>query len=361
MQDDNWRSSFLEGQENPSTPMTMGNGTIAWKLVDTDGNLSGDVSDAARLYGIGRVGQAVYTKSVLLEPSGNGIDCLTSAMHAGGKLWINNPDSIVTATGGPVSANDQAKNWGVINADLECNGMQGSGTLNGTLTDPLNPLKVMPGSHVWDYYVNNGTPIDIEDVTYSAGLRLLEKVVLSPGNNPFGTGITNPEGIYVIDCENANIRIKLVRLVGTLVLLNPGSGSDVDSDQSWEPAVRNFPVLLVQGDITFNWHSEHMLRESMAGVNYNPAHTPYQGISDTDQIDEYPGVIKGLIYVENILTVTHDCAIEGAVVIGNYLNHFSSTINLTHDSVYLDNPPPGFGSDNPMRISAVSWQREVSN
>jgi hypothetical protein len=51
---------------------------------------------------------------------------------------------------------------------------------------------------------------------------------------------------------------------------------------------------------------------------------------------------------------------EGVVVIGDYLNLFNSTMNLTYDSVFLDNPPPGFGTDNPMRISAGSWRREVS-
>jgi hypothetical protein len=39
----------------------------------------------------------------------------------------------------------------------------------------------------------------------------------------------------------------------------------------------------------------------------------------------------------------------------------NATIDLTYDSVFLDNPPPGFGSDNPMKISPGSWRREVSD
>jgi hypothetical protein len=360
MQDTNWRTSFQNGQEYPSTPFTMGSGTITWKLVDADGDLADDAADPVRLYGIGRVGQAVYSKSVLLEPAGAGLDCLTSTLHADGDLWNNLLGKVITATGGPLSSNNRVKNWGTINGDVECNGLTGSGVLNGTLTDPLIPNKTMPGPNVWDYYLNNGTPIDINDLPLSTGFRLVEKVVLSPGNNPYGAGITNPQGIYVVDCKNQNIRIKLVRLVGTLALLNTGNGSDLDNDQHWEPAIPNFPVLLVEGNMTFNWHAEHTLRESMALVNYNPPHTPYLGDSDTDQSDEYPALIKGLVYVEGILTVNHECVLEGVVVIGNYLNCFAN-MDLTYDPAFLDNPPPGFGSGNVMTISRGSWRREVSN
>ena len=143
MQNDNWRSSFQDNQEYPSTPMTMGNGTIAWKLVDErDGNLTDDDADTARLYGIGRVGQAVYTKSVLLEPAGAGLDCLTSALHAQGNLWINDSLSVITAKGGPISTNSTSKNWGTINGDLQCDSTSPSGTINGTVTEPLNPDKM---------------------------------------------------------------------------------------------------------------------------------------------------------------------------------------------------------------------------
>gem|GEM_PF-595789 len=355
LQDSNWRNDFLNGQEYPSPPMTIGNGTIAWKLVDeNDSNLADDDSDVTRLYGIGRVGQAVYTKSVRMEPLG-ALDSLTSALHANDKLWINNSSSVITATGGPVSTNNTAKNWGTINGDLECDGLSPSGTVNGTTTIPLDPDKTMPGPNVFDYYLTHGTLIDINDIPLSTGRRLIEKIVLSPGNNPYGSGITNPEGIYVIDCKNQDIRIKLVRLVGTLVLLNPGSGSDVDNDQHWEPAAPNFPVLMVQGDMTFNWHGEHTLRESMAGVNYNPPHTPYQDQSDADQSDEYPGLIKGLVYVAGNLTVNHGCVMEGVTVIGGYLSMSGVTMDLTYDPVFLYNPPPGF------RTAGVDASNLLSN
>jgi len=361
MQDTAWRSSFQNGQENPSTPMPLGNGAIAWKLEDGDGNLDNDSADPVRLYGIGRVGQSVYTKSVLLEPTDAGLSCLEASFHTTGQIYL---DDVTWTTDQFASTNysgDDAigiNNAGILVGNGEAVGTINSSAVTGTRTEGITP-RIMPDSTgVFEYYKNNGTWIDISDVPGGTP-RLIEGVVLSPGNNPYGSRITNPQGIYVIDCKNQNLRVKLVRLVGTLVLLNTGSGSDLDNDQHWEPAVRNFPVLMVDGNMIFNWHAEHPLRESLLGVNYNPAHTPYEGQSDADQSDEYPALIKGLIYVSGNLTVQHQCIVEGVVVTGSVTPNAAMT--LTYDSVFLDNPPPGFGSGNTMTISAGSWRREVSD
>ena len=339
--------------------MTMGNGTIEWKLVDADGDLDDDDSDSVRLYGIGTIGQNVYTKSVLLEPAGTALTSLEVALQSGGNItfyWHADSDQIISSNGSVTT------NGSTINSDVEAVG-QINGSVNGNATEGITPRQ-MPGSSVFDYYLNNGTIIDINDLPLgtgpASGKRMLEEVVLSPGNNPYGAGKTNPQGIYVINCKSQDIRIKLVRLVGTLVLLNTGNGSDLDNDQHWEPAVRNYPVLLVDGDITFNWHGEHMLRESLAPANYNPPSTPYLGESDTDMIDEYPGVIKGLIYVSDDLTISHDCVIEGVIVVGDQTT-INDITNLTFDPIFLNNPPPGFGSGSEVSISPGSWRRETSD
>ncbi|MDC0936240.1 hypothetical protein OAS39_08120 [Pirellulales bacterium] len=357
MQDGDWRTNFVNNVKYPATPLALGNGTITWKLVDQDGDLSDDVADPVRLTGVATVGQSIYTASVLLEPAGAPLRCLESSLHSNGQFWMW--DGVTVSTDQTVSTNSSIykSGSGVIAGDGEAAGSIQSGSVSGTATQGASPRKMPAAAHVFDYYLNNGTWIDIADVP-GGSPRLIEKVVLSPGNNPYGAGVTNPQGIYVIDCKNQNLRIKLVRLSGTLVLLNTGSGSDLDNDQHWEPAIPNFPVLLVDGDIVFNWHGEHALRESMAGVNYNPAHTPYQGQSDVDQTDEYPALIKGLIYVSGNLDVQHECVIEG-VVVTDAINP-QANISLAYDSVYLDNPPPGFRSDDPMAVSLRSWRREVS-
>ncbi len=345
-----WRTTRAHDVPYPSAgALAIGGGTLNWKLIDGDGDLADDDRDSVRLVGAGKVGQAVYTKSVILEPSGIGLTCLEVALHSGGDNNIYsgfNCDQII-------SANDDVNAWGpTANTDVEVVD-QFNGSISGTLTTGITPRQ-MPGDSVFAYYLSNGTWIDYSDIPGGT----MQKVVLSPGNNPFGA--TNPQGIYVIDCQNHWIRIKLVRLVGTLVILNPSSGSDLDNDQHWEPAVPNFPVLMVDGDIDFNWHGEHALRESFSGVNYNPPHTPYQDQSDADQTDEYPGLIKGLVYVTGNLNIYHECVHEGVLVAGGNTST-SGAVTLTYDGTFLTHPPPGFGSGSVMAISRRSWRREVSD
>ena len=353
----NWRTDYLNNVEYPSTPVPLGDNTFTWKLVDDDAVLDDDESDVVRVYGIGRVGQQVWTESVQVQPAGSALTCLEASFHSYGQITLS--DGVTWTSDQIVSTNGSiyADGSGVINGDGEAVGTIESGSVSGTATEGISPRQV-PGSSVFEYYLANGTPIDINDLPGTSP-RMMEKVVLSPGNNPYGDGTTNPEGVYVIDCQNQTIRIKLVRIEGTLVLLNPGFGSDLDNDQHWAPKVANFPVLLVDGDIIFNWHGEHELRESIAGVNYNPSHTPYQGQSDTDQTDNYPGRIAGLIYVSGKLTMTHECVLQGVVVVDTVDPQDNMT--LTYDSTFLDNPPPGFRSGDTMEVLRGSWCRGPAN
>ena len=77
----NWRDRFENDVETPE--VRLGNGTFAWKLVDgtTDANQDGAMEDGdgdlgagglqpARLFGIGRVGDARRAFSVVLVPNG---------------------------------------------------------------------------------------------------------------------------------------------------------------------------------------------------------------------------------------------------------------------------------------------------
>lgn len=66
-----WRSTYSNDTEYPATPIALGNGTMTYKFVDDDGDLTDDTADIATLYGIGRVGDAVYVQTVTIEPDGN--------------------------------------------------------------------------------------------------------------------------------------------------------------------------------------------------------------------------------------------------------------------------------------------------
>ena len=105
--------------------------------------------------------------------------------------------------------------------------------------------------------------------------------------------------------------------------------------------------------------NEHDLRESMAGVNYNPIGTPYQSSEDTDIVDNYPPQIKGLTYISGNLTITHQCILKGSVVVGGTVN-INAAMTLTYDSAHLDYPPPGFAAGSTMEIAPGSWVRAAS-
>ena len=212
----------------------------------------------------------------------------------------------------------------------------------------------MPDSTVFDYYVANGTAISYSDLPGGSINELL-----SPASNPYGLGETNAEGIYVIDCLGQVILVGNCRIVGTLVLLNAGAGSNIGNwgKLNWAPAVGNYPVLLVQcSDIYFS-SGEGTLNESQVG-NMNPSGTPYQGGTDSDATDEYPAIIKGLVYVTGGIRPESAGKLVGVMIAGADIAPFSATI-LNYQSTFLDNPPPGFEASATMKISPGSWQKNV--
>jgi hypothetical protein len=200
--------------------------------------------------------------------------------------------------------------------------------------------------------------IDSSLLTHNSHLDL-QKIVLSPQSNPYGS--LNPEGIYVIDCQGEEIRVKKLRVVGTLVLLNPAATSRIDKKVHFEPALPNFPSLLVSGSIQFKYVDNVTLNESAEGVNFNPPGTPYEGSEDSDTTDTYPSLIKGLVYVSgqlNLVADGKDSVVDGVVVCGSIAAN--SDFILTYQSTFLNYPPPGFAVGSEMEISPGSWERATS-
>lgn len=176
--------------------------------------------------------------------------------------------------------------------------------------------------------------------------------VLSPTSNPFGSGQTNADGIYVINCKNTDVYLQESRIVGTLVLLNPGSSSQVlDGAMTWSPAHSNFPALLVDGDFKIEMNSDG-LNESLLDVNFNPVGTPEpltSGTSDSDKIDIYLSKIEGLIYTTGNLTLGGTSVIEGSTIAAGNLT-MTGKITADYSSKHLQNPPPGFSANPEINI-----------
>ena len=347
-----WRNAWPNGTWLSNQP--LGNGVFTLEGIDPDdGILNDSNADPLVLIGTGQKGLARQKMRVTLVPSA-GLTCLEVALHAGTNLSF---DLATVNCNQTISANNiVSATSSTINSDVEAVvDITGTG-YNGTNTIGIE-ARGMPDSTVFDYYVATGTPVDYNDLPVAG----IIDVVISPNSNPYGTHETNLQGIYVINCGGKNIAIQRTRIVGTLVLLNVGTSSAIMGEVNFEPAVANYPVLLVSGNMRFQIYGSNMLDETLLGINYNPFGTPYQGDEDDDTLDTYPCVIKGLVYISGNTLMQANPIFEGVVVLGGTLTtQTTPVIQLTYQSTFLNNPPPGFtGAGTAMKISPQSWKQVV--
>jgi hypothetical protein len=359
----NWRTQIANGLRESSG--LLGQGQIAFVLVDeNDGDLSDNDMDAVRAYGLGRVGDAVRARSVLLRPTGPpGLSCLDVAMHAGHYIYFQ---GVTFNADQPISTNTSAyvMYGSQINADVEAQtGIYGV-TYNGAKTTPATARELPNPADVFEYYIANGTEIPLSSLRDRSSHRAIEDAVLTPTHNPFPGG-TNPQGIYIIDCDNQPVYVTNSRIVGTLVLLNAPTGSystrcTVRRYVSWEPAVSNFPALMVDGSLALDFHGDATLDEAVRDVNYNPPGAPYEGEVNLTKNDVYPSRIKGMVYADRDVYFIDDTPqVHGLIVAGNYAMRTSSsgrcTVTVTYDPIYRDHPPPGF-SRGPLAPEPGTWK-----
>jgi hypothetical protein len=226
-------------------------------------------------------------------------------------------------------------------------------TWTGTLNSAQLYVTTRDGNSVTEFYADDFV------LKETGSDRTIHNQVLSPDNNPFGS-TTNPRGIYVINLSNEKVFIKNSRIVGTLVLINPNAGSEIGGGSAinWEPAVPGYPALLVDNeDVTIN-PGNGGLNESASQINFNPLGTPYQGDADADQTDTYASEIKGLIYGTKKVKLKNQPVITGAIIAHDEIE-ISDTLNLTWNSTYLTNPPPGFQDSDSVRILLGSAGRAI--
>jgi len=193
-----------------------------------------------------------------------------------------------------------------------------------------------------DFYIDN---IDIrENVTG----RFIYRQVISPSLNPFGAS-TNAQGIYWINCNGNKLVIERSRILGTLLLINPGAGSCVSNGPiSWSPAVSGYPALLVDADnaadadFTLN-ATNRVLSESDNLTNYNPTGAAHEEFGqDNDTNDTYLSAIRGLVAVRDDLLYQNRTLVRGQVIVGDEINNPSGELEVEYLPESLLNPPPGF-------------------
>ena len=364
-QTNDWRTKVTNDTFTPQR--ALGRGLIRWKFIDSDGDLNDNDNDRVTLYGYGTVGDATAVEAVTLGPVGGiGLSCLEVALLSENDIVLpsgNISNNTIIQTDQVVASNgdiDASANNAQVQGNAEAAGTV-SGTVSGTSTSSV-PTREMPSSTAFDYYLANGTPIAFTDLPFLLGKRWLWKILLSPNNNPYGS--TNPEGIYIIDCEGDTLDIRQCRVVGTLVLIDVGSNTCINGTVHFGPAVANYPTLLVQGDMVFdmvNIGGATELSESILGVNFNPPGTPYQGSEDSDTSDTYPAGLYGLVYVSEKSHIKDDSRIEGCFVTDEYTMQSNKTLTVNYNDTYLNNPPPGFSNGSTLGILPGTWRREAND
>ena len=356
---DDWRTRFSNNVDYPSTPISMSGGTFTWRFVDSDGNLNNNTADGVRVYGIGRVGEATFVENVLLQPTDAGLTCLEASFHCGGNITLNSFCDIRTtqfvSSNGSISAS--------ATPSMIIGSAQAVGSISGTVTQTKTPglaPRQMPGNTVFDYYLANGTWIDINSLPKSLGTSSLYKQVLSPTLNPFGSA-GNAEGIYVIDCQGQNLIIDYSRILGSLVIINPGSTCRFQGSMSFCPVSPNYPAVLVQGNAQFTM-SQLDLDETLLATNFNPTGAPYDSTVDTDTADKYPSKIKGLVYVSGQMKLPAglvEPCFDGSVICNTFQADSMGDVKFSYRPTHIHYPPPGFAAGSTMAIVPGTWTRSA--
>ena len=355
-----WRTTFVNNTEYPATPLTLNGGTMAWRFVDLDGNLNNNTADGVRIYGIGRAGGATFVENVLLQPTDAGLTCLEASLHCNGDITLNSfcdlttsqfvsSNGSITATASPSIVAGSAQAVGSI-----------TGTVSLTKTSGIAPRK-MPGNTVFDYYLANGTWIDIASIPLTSGTHQLFKKVLAPSVNLFGPS-GNAEGIYVIDCQGQNLVIENTRVMGTLVIINPGTTCRIQNSNHWSPVSPNYPALMVRGTAQFQM-SQVDLSETLLATNFNPTGAPFNTTVDSDITDTYPSRIKGLVYVSGQMripgAVGYEPLFDGSVVCTTFQADSLGDVKFSYRPTHIHYPPPGFAAGSTMQVVPGTWTRSA--
>lgn len=357
--DINWRGSRSNGTWISNQP--IGQGRLSAAVVNPLGTLNRWDLDPVVITGTGVHGLATQIFSVTLDASAVPYTCMTAAMTSYGTMSFTS--TTVNASGHTIAANgNMTASSSAINATSMAVGTLSGGAYNGTTTNNATPRE-LPNQYAFDYYLANGTNIPVSSLSSSGGSgRRIKDVLLSPHTNPFSGGL-NAQGIYVIDCQGQTVTIADCRIVGTLILLNPGTGSQVNSSVVWEPAVTGYPCLMVRGDFTIAMSSSSLMEVLLLGVNYNPSHTPYPYPNGTWNLfsllnlDSFPSQITGLVYTSGNLAIGGSSKV-GMIVSCGTITANNATLTLSPPSVYNTSPPPGFRVVT-MYESAGSWGRGV--
>lgn len=228
---------------------------------------------------------------------------------------------------------------------------------NGTLISVTVSISMSVSNQ---YYMDR---VSLIDASRPSNQYVITRALLSPQSNPFGNRITNPEGIYVINCAGKDVVVNRSRIVGTLVFLNPGGNSAIQDPVVWEPARNNYPSLMSNDTIQIAFDSAVVVNEAALGANFNPPGAPYpylSGTTNTTKTETYPCRMSGLMYSQKDLKFSAAPDIAGVVIAREKIAVSATSLSLSYINTYLYDPPPGFSQGTAdLRVVPGTWIRSV--
>jgi hypothetical protein len=308
--------------------------------VDKRGDNTGDSNDdwyagvAQRIDHFVKPGQDYYVEANVYYPwvlplSRNFVfSCYTkgtgngSPLVDGGPSWPNQSAAVTPLFWKKISATVTARAW---SGDLEYAFIKIAGS---------------DSSNVGDFYIDDFL---IREVTTG---RYIYRKAIGPGVNPYGT--PNAQGLYWINCGGNKIVIERSRIKGSLLIINPGSGSMIGPGPiHMSPAKPGYPSLLVHADTPANADftiaaTNRALSEADEGVNFNPVGMSHESLgTDSDTSDTFPSEIQGLVLVEDDLTTQNSPLIRGSVITGGDVTTSGGNLEVDYRPDALYSPPPG--------------------
>ncbi|MFG0284593.1 MAG: hypothetical protein ACF8R7_09245 [Phycisphaerales bacterium JB039] len=345
--DATWRS---RGSGAWFTSAPLGAGTYSIEVTDpSDGDLADSEADPAAITVRATVGDATQIVTATLVPDRAAVESLAGAVFAAGDIDV---------PGGSIPANTDVRSNANVSAtaggvwpQVVASGTVSGGVYYGGWVMAAAPATGPSSSLIADY-VARATEIPLNAL--AAGV--LEKVVLSPDVNPFGAP-AGGAGLYYIDCAGATIIVRNLRVLGTLILLDPGPGSQVRGSVRMDPVEVNYPALLVRGDIEIDT-SALDLSELLLNVNFNPAGAPFTGSADADRLDSYPSRFTGIVYTTATTLVSGTARFSAPLQVGGRLT-VSGAIESDYFAGAIGLPPPGFGGQLQMIVESPGVRRTV--
>lgn len=353
-----WRRTVVSGVDQPEVKLTRGK--TVWRVTDEDGLLDDDARDHAVLRAEGYCGlndRTVVVIEVDIEPAGRGLGCLSSAIHAESRVYLESSSNVNGS--GVISCNgDIEANFATCDLDVQAAGDVLGSTYGGEQQANATSVE-SPGDHVFDWYVEQGTEIalsDLSGVLFSADERM-EYARLGRFINSYGE--TNSHGIYWIDCAGTSVRLRWSRSMGTLVLLNAGPSTRVEDVLLFQVEAQNYPVLMVQGDLKIDLNGPLYGQTVPEGLvhNHNPPGLPYEGVEDNDTYDVYPARLDGVVYATGVIEVTDNSTIHGCLIGNEVIIDSNETLTVEHREYAANYPPPGFSAGQGVRILPKTWRR----